>query len=148
MYHLSPFTYLIEALLGQGAFISSVLWRYVFVTFMSLLAIGHQLINCSDKELVTVEPPAGQTCGNFMAGYISNQGGYLTNPDASNACRFCSSRTTDQWMEPTFNIFYSHHWRDFGFFCAYILFNVSFLSLFSFSDERSFVNLRFVLSIF
>ena len=93
---------------------------------ISILAIGHQLINCADKELVTLQPPSGQTCGEFMAGFISNRGGYLTNPDASTACRFCSSRTTDQWMEPTFNIFYGHHWRDFGFFCAYITFNVSF----------------------
>jgi len=104
MYRVSPFTYLIEAILGQ--------------------AIGHQLINCADKELVTLQPPSGQTCGEFMAGFISNRGGYLTNPDASTACRFCSSRTTDQWMEPTFNIFYGHHWRDFGFFCVYITFNI------------------------
>jgi ATP-binding cassette, subfamily G (WHITE), member 2, SNQ2 len=89
------------------------------------LAIGHQLINCSDKELVTLQPPSGQTCGEFMARYISNRGGYLTNPDASTACNFCSSRTTDQWMEPTFNIFYQHHWRDFGLFWVYIIFNVS-----------------------
>jgi ATP-binding cassette subfamily G (WHITE) protein 2 (SNQ2) len=94
------------------------------------LAIGNQLINCADKELVTVEPPSGQTCGEFMARYISSSGGYLTNPDASAACRFCSSRTTDQWMEPKFNIFYRHHWRDFGLFCAYILFNVRFLDSF------------------
>jgi len=95
---------LIEALLGQ--------------------AIGHQLINCSDKELVTLEPPSGQTCGGFMASYISSRGGYLTNPDASTTCHFCSSRTTDEWMGPTFNIFYQNHWRDFGLFCVYIIFNI------------------------
>ena len=128
MYHLSPFTYLIEALLGQGGFISSI--RDYMCSILSL-AIGHQLINCSDKELVTLEPPSGQTCGEFMARYISSRGGYLTNPDASTTCQFCSSRTTDEWMEPTFNIFYQHHWRDFGLFCVYIIFNVSFLSLFS-----------------
>ncbi|KAF9484262.1 pleiotropic drug resistance ABC transporter [Pholiota conissans] len=104
MYHLSPFTYLIEGLLGQ--------------------AIGHQLIECAQKELVTVEPPSGQTCTAFMANYIALRGGYLANPDASSGCQFCSIRTTDQWMEPSFNIFYSHHWRDFGLFCAYIIFNI------------------------
>ena len=100
------------------------------------LAIGNQLINCSNEELVTLEPPSGQTCGEFMASYISSRGGYLTNSNASTACQFCSSRTTDEFMEPTFNIFYQHHWRDFGFFCAYIVFNVSFVSLsLSFSSE-------------
>ncbi|KIJ14545.1 hypothetical protein PAXINDRAFT_169702, partial [Paxillus involutus ATCC 200175] len=42
MYRVSPFTYLIEGLLGQ--------------------AIGHQPINCSSTELVTVQPPSGMTC--------------------------------------------------------------------------------------
>ncbi|KAF8153344.1 pleiotropic drug resistance ABC transporter [Crassisporium funariophilum] len=104
MYHLSPFTYLIEALLGQS--------------------IGGQPINCADKELVTLEPPSGQTCSGFLTQYISNAGGYLVNPDATSGCRYCSSRTTDQWMGPTFNIYYHRHWRDFGLFCAYILFNI------------------------
>ncbi|KAF6758018.1 pleiotropic drug resistance ABC transporter [Ephemerocybe angulata] len=105
MYHLTPFTYLIEALVGQ--------------------AIGDQTINCSDKELVTLEPPSGQTCGSYMARYISSVGGYLTNSDASSGCRFCSSRTTDEWLGPQFNIYYRHHWRDFGLFWAYILFNIA-----------------------
>ena len=112
------------------------------------LAIGHQLINCSDKELVTLEPPTGQTCGEFMARYISSRGGYLTNPDASTTCHFCSSRTTDEWMGPTFNIFYQNHWRDFGLFCVYIIFNVSFVSIYLWSVMLNRGYFRFVLSIF
>ncbi|KAH9474468.1 Brefeldin A resistance protein [Psilocybe cubensis] len=104
MYHVSPYTYLIEAILGQ--------------------AVGGQLINCSEKEFLTLQPPSGQTCGQFMAQYLSNRGGYLTNSDASSGCQFCPSRTTDEWMGPTFNIYYRHHWRDFGIFCAYIIFNL------------------------
>jgi len=60
-----------------------------------------------------------------MQNYISNAGGYLTNPDATSSCQFCSSRTTDQFLGPSFNIQYSHHWRNVGFLAAYILFNVS-----------------------
>ncbi|KAF8905939.1 pleiotropic drug resistance ABC transporter [Gymnopilus junonius] len=89
MYHLSPYRYLIEALLGQ--------------------AIGRQLITCAEKELQTLQPPSGQTCGTFMSEFISSNG----------------VRTTDQWMGPTFNVFYHLHWRDFGIFCGYIVFNVS-----------------------
>ena len=129
MYHLSPFTYLIEALLGQGTIVLSLQrFRAPQLTIL-LLAVGRQLINCAEKELSTLQPPAGQSCGAFMAEYITNRGGYLTNPNDLSNCRFCSSRTTDQWMEPSFNIFYSHHWRDFGIFCAYILFNVRCRSL-------------------
>lgn len=93
------------------------------------IAIGHQEINCATKELSVLEPPSGSTCGSYMATYIQNRGGYLTNPDATSACEFCSSRTTDQFFGPTFNISYSHHWRDLGIFCVYILFNVSIIGL-------------------
>jgi ATP-binding cassette subfamily G (WHITE) protein 2 (SNQ2) len=129
MYHLSPFTYLIEALLGQGAIsISSQIFQAAEPTQL-FSAVGGQLISCSDKELVSLQPPAGESCVSFMAQYISRVGGYLTNSVATADCRFCSSRTTDEWMGPSFNIFYRHHWRDFGIFCAYILFNVRRLSL-------------------
>ncbi|KAF9555496.1 pleiotropic drug resistance ABC transporter [Agrocybe pediades] len=103
MYYVTPYTYLIEAIVGQ--------------------VMGHQPINCSDKELLTLQPPSGQTCEGFMSQYISNRGGYLTNPQATSGCLFCPYRTTDEWMGPTFNIFYRHHWRDFGIFCGYIVLN-------------------------
>jgi len=105
MYRLSPYTYLIEGLLGQ--------------------ALGKQNITCSAVELATLEPPSGLSCGDYMQSYMSRAGGYLTNPDATSACKFCSSRTTDQFLVPGFNIEYSHHWRNFGLLMAYILFNIS-----------------------
>ncbi|KAF9076400.1 ABC transporter [Rhodocollybia butyracea] len=105
MYHLSPYTYVIEGLLGQ--------------------AIGKQSITCSDVELVTLEPPSGQTCSQYMSNYINFAGGYLTNPDATSNCHFCSTATTDQFLEASFNISYAHRWRDIGFLCAYILFNIA-----------------------
>lgn len=104
-------------------------------------AIGRQRIQCSDMELVTIEPPAGLSCASFMARFISDSGGYLENPDASSACRFCSARTTDEWMGSSFNIFYKNHWRDFGLFWAYIVFNVS---QFSFKAFRSGAHLAFI----
>ncbi|KXN81251.1 Brefeldin A resistance protein [Leucoagaricus sp. SymC.cos] len=112
MYHLSPYTYLIEALLGQ--------------------AIGRMEINCSSTEFVTVDPPSGQTCGSFLQEYISRSGGYITNSDATTGCQYCSARTTDQWMGPNFNIYYTNHWRDFGIFWGYIVFNTICVYLFTY----------------
>nr|GAT45631.1 pleiotropic drug resistance ABC transporter protein [Mycena chlorophos] len=106
MYRVSPFTYLIEGLLGQ--------------------ALGKHSITCSSVELVRLNPPSGQTCAAYMAPYISFAGGYLT-PETQNAtsgCEFCSTATTDQLLERNFNIFYSHHWRDLGLLFAYIGFNI------------------------
>ncbi|KAH9854553.1 ABC-2 type transporter-domain-containing protein [Lenzites betulinus] len=105
MYRLSPYTYLIEALLGQ--------------------ALGKQEIKCSAVELVTIQPPSGQTCAQYMGPYISAAGGYITNPDATSACEYCSFATTDAFLGTSFNIFYSHHWRNLGIFVAFIFFNLS-----------------------
>jgi ATP-binding cassette, subfamily G (WHITE), member 2, SNQ2 len=94
-------------------------------------AVGKQNITCTPVELVTLEPPAGQSCGNYMQNYISRVGGYLTNPDATSGCLFCSDRTTDQYLLPSFNIEYSHRWRNVGIEAAFITFNVGFLSHYS-----------------
>ncbi|KAJ7067216.1 pleiotropic drug resistance ABC transporter [Mycena amicta] len=112
MYHLSPFTYLTEGLLGQ--------------------ALGKHAITCSAVELVTLEPPTGETCGQFMAAYIKNAGGYVANGDATSGCRFCSTATTDEFLEASFNIFYSHHWRNTGLLFAYIGFNIVALYVFTY----------------
>ncbi|KAJ3529193.1 hypothetical protein NM688_g7886 [Phlebia brevispora] len=104
MYRVSPYTYLIEGLLGQ--------------------AIGHQEINCAAVELVQVNPPSGQSCSQFLDPFISAAGGYITNPDATTACEYCSFRTTDQFLLASFNIEYSHHWRNFGLMWVFIGFNI------------------------
>lgn len=104
MYHVSPFTYLIEGLLGQ--------------------AMGGFPITCSAVEFATVDPPSGQTCQDYFATYISNAGGYLSNPNATAACRFCSTATTDQFLGGNFNIYYSHHWRNTGLLIVYIAVNI------------------------
>jgi len=55
---------------------------------------------------------------------MSRAGGYLSNPDSTSACRFCSFRNTDQFLDLSFNIKYSNRWRDVGIFIAFIAFNV------------------------
>ncbi|KAJ6520879.1 pleiotropic drug resistance ABC transporter [Mycena vulgaris] len=104
MYRVSPYTYLTEGLLGQ--------------------ALGKHAITCSTVELLKVDPPSGQTCGDFFKPYIANAGGYLTNANASSACEFCSTATTDQFLGSSFNIYYSHHWRNTGLMFAYIVANI------------------------
>lgn len=104
MYRVSPFTYLVEGLLGQ--------------------AIGGQLINCASNELVPVNPPDGSSCGAYLDPFISFAGGYITNPDATTQCLYCPYRTTDQFMLSSFNILYSHHWRNTGIVLGIVVFNV------------------------
>ncbi|KAH9927376.1 pleiotropic drug resistance ABC transporter [Amylocystis lapponica] len=104
MYRLTPFTYLLEALIGQ--------------------AVGHSDITCAAVELAQVTPPSGQTCSQYLDPFISRAGGYVTNPDATSECMYCAFSTTDAFLGSSFNILYSHRWRDVGIFCAFIVFNV------------------------
>lgn len=112
MHRLSPYTYLIEGLMGQ--------------------AIGHQQVQCSAVELVTITPPSGLTCGQYMNRFISVAGGYLTNPDASSSCEFCGIHTTDQLLGRVFDISYNHHWRNVGIMIAFFFFNFACVYLFTY----------------
>ncbi|KAH9945220.1 pleiotropic drug resistance ABC transporter [Epithele typhae] len=111
MYRLSPYTYLTEALLGQ--------------------ALGHNPIRCSAVELVSVTPPAGQTCAAFMGPWLESAGGYLADT-ANGACEYCAYATTDAFLGTAFNIFYDLHWRDFGIFAAFVVFNVACIYVFTY----------------
>ena len=73
-----------------------------------------------------------------MQNFISAAGGYLTNPDATVDCRFCSARTTDQFLFRSFNIEYTHRWRNLGIVLGVTVFNVSFYLS---SSEVKFVEL-------
>ncbi|KAG9313738.1 hypothetical protein JVU11DRAFT_6092 [Chiua virens] len=109
MYRVTPFTYLVEGLLGP--------------------ALEHKLITCSPNELATIEPPSGMTCSAYMDPYISFAGGYLTNPNATTDCEFCPFQYTDEFMRQTFNISYENHWRDLSIFVGVTVFNVLFMFL-------------------
>jgi len=127
MYRLSPYTYLIEGLLGQGDYSPITIF---YVLMISPTALGHQTIRCSDVELVQLNPPNGLSCAQYLNPFISSAGGYLVNPNATTACSFCSMSTADQFLASGFNIFYDHAWRNFGLMFAYIVFNVRLLFVF------------------
>lgn len=75
MYRVSPFTYIASAMLATG--------------------VGRSAVVCSAVELVTIQPPAGQTCEQWMGPYQSAAGGYLQNPGATSDCSFCPVSSTD-----------------------------------------------------
>ncbi|PCH34845.1 pleiotropic drug resistance ABC transporter [Wolfiporia cocos MD-104 SS10] len=103
MNRISPSTYFVEGFLGQ--------------------AVGRTELTCSNIEFVQINPPIGQTCSQFLQQYITQNGGYVNNPNATSTCDFCLYRTTDEFLKSR-NIFYSDHWRSLGIFCAFTLFNV------------------------
>lgn len=131
-YRLSPYTYLIEGLTGQGTVtLKSRVIYWLFTILRCFSAVGRKPLVCAQVELVSLDPPFGQTCQEYLQTYINHAGGYVTNPTATSNCQFCAYATTDQFLESTFNIFYSHHWRNFGIFIAYVVMNVGSVIFFS-----------------
>ena len=102
MYRCNPFTYLVQGLLSTG--------------------LANTEVTCSSYEYVTVQPPLGQTCDNFLGPYAQAAGGYfLDNSDGS--CSFCQMRSTNSFLTSV-NAIYSERWRNFGIFVAFIAINI------------------------
>lgn len=104
MYRVSPFTYLIQGMLG--------------------VATARTNVVCSSIELLHVEPPSGSTCEAYMTQFISSYGGYLQDPSATSGCQFCSVRSTDVFLQ-SFGINYADRWRNYGLIWVFIVFNVA-----------------------
>ncbi|CAI7643179.1 unnamed protein product [Penicillium discolor] len=102
MYYISPFTWLASGLLSTG--------------------VANAEIVCASNEYVKFLPPAGQSCGSYMASYISSSGGYLVDIGNTEQCEFCQLSNTNEYLS-TVNIRYEDRWRNFGIVLVYIVFN-------------------------
>ncbi|KAF2189385.1 hypothetical protein K469DRAFT_737188 [Zopfia rhizophila CBS 207.26] len=104
MYRLSPFTYWIGGIVSTG--------------------LSGQQVVCTESETSVFNPPPNQTCGEYMAAYLSQATGTLQNPDATEECRYYSVSSSDQFLAGS-EIYWSERWRNFGIVWAYIFFNVA-----------------------
>ncbi|OQE05791.1 hypothetical protein PENVUL_c022G01623 [Penicillium vulpinum] len=109
MYWLTPFHYLLEGLVG---------------------AITNNVpVRCIDREESRFSTPAGMTCQDYARSYAEKAGGYVR--DVGNGmCSFCQYSNGGQWAK-SFNVFYSHKWRDYGILWAFIIFNFALVFAFS-----------------
>ncbi|KAH8819211.1 ABC-2 type transporter-domain-containing protein [Xylogone sp. PMI_703] len=102
MYRVSPFTYLISAMLST--------------------AVANTNVICASNEYVHFDPVNG-TCAEYMSTYIGAAGGYLQNPDATTGCSFCTLSDTNAFLASVSSDFHDA-WRNFGLMWVYIVFNV------------------------
>jgi ABC-type multidrug transport system permease subunit len=103
MYRVSPFTYLISAMMSTG--------------------LANTDVQCSSIEVSKFQPPSGKTCAEYMATYISSYGGIVYNPNATTDCSFCAITNTNQYLAAVSSD-YSTRWRDFGIMWVFIIFNI------------------------
>ncbi|ETN41231.1 uncharacterized protein HMPREF1541_03166 [Cyphellophora europaea CBS 101466] len=101
MYWLTPFHYLLEAFLGA--------------------AIHDQPVVCKPSEFARFAAPPGQTCDSYVGPFIEQAGGYVQTGE-DGLCEFCQYANGDEFGRG-FSVYYDNIWRDFGIFCAFIVFN-------------------------
>jgi ATP-binding cassette, subfamily G (WHITE), member 2, PDR len=103
MYRVSPFTYLISAILST--------------------AVANTEAVCAQNEYVVFPPPEGQTCGEYMQAYIKSAGGYLVDKSSNSTCTYCTIGDSNVFLARV-QSHYSERWRNFGLMWVYIIFNV------------------------
>ncbi|KAK7206453.1 ATP binding cassette transporter [Myxozyma melibiosi] len=103
MYRISPFTYLVDAMLSVG--------------------VANTEVTCSAIEYSQFPTEGNLTCGEYMSGYMSVAGGYLEDPESTDMCSFCSLKYTNVFLASVHSS-YDLRWRNFGLMWAYIIFNV------------------------
>ncbi|KAJ5675362.1 hypothetical protein N7462_008259 [Penicillium macrosclerotiorum] len=103
MYRVSPFTYYIS---GIGS-----------------TALHGREVHCNSVELNTFDPPAGQTCHEYLAKYLETATGSLYNPNATSNCEYCSISSADQYLAAR-EIYWTDRWRNYGIFWCYFVFNI------------------------
>ncbi|GMM59215.1 hypothetical protein DAKH74_058320 [Maudiozyma humilis] len=103
MYRVSPLTYLLDALLSAG--------------------VSNVAVTCDENEFLTLVPPAGQTCGDYLSPYlfVANTG-YLKDMNATDECHLCELSHTNDYLSRV-DANYSQRWRNFGIFICFIAFN-------------------------
>lgn len=105
LYRVSPFTYLVSAMLSTGL-------------------AGADIV-CEPVEFLRFNPIANQTCEQYLAAFRESYPpkGYLENPLATSDCGFCTMQKTDTFLA-SIGSYYSDAWRNFGFMWVYIVFNI------------------------
>ena len=103
MYRVSPFTYLVSGMLST--------------------ALSGTSVTCSSIETLILDPPANQTCNEYLNAYALATGGYIENPDATSSCSYCTMSSTDTFLAQVYSS-WSEAWRNFGLMWAYLTFNI------------------------
>ncbi|SJM81709.1 probable protein SNQ2 [Zygosaccharomyces bailii] len=94
-----------------------------FIQNMVAIVLHKKPVVCKTKELSLFDPPQGETCGQYMENFLQRAEGYISNPDATSNCAYCQLSVGDEYLAQR-GVSYGNLWRNFGFYWAYIVFNL------------------------
>ncbi|CDU25412.1 probable SNQ2-ABC transporter involved in multidrug resistance [Sporisorium scitamineum] len=109
MFVASPFTYLLEGMLGA--------------------VLNDKPVRCTFNEYNTILPPPGQTCAQYLGNFVTSLNGpnlgtgyYIDGPNGS--CEYCRFRMGNDYLR-SISLNASHRYRNLGIICIYIVFNIA-----------------------
>jgi ABC-type multidrug transport system permease subunit len=103
MYRVSPFTYLVSAIMATG--------------------LANTEVTCAANEYVVFDPVKGQNCGAYLQDYVAAAGGYVLNESATSDCQYCPMKDTNVFLK-ALSSSYDNRWRDWGIGMVYIVVNI------------------------
>jgi ATP-binding cassette subfamily G (WHITE) protein 2 (SNQ2) len=81
------------------------------------------VVQCSENELALFDPPANQTCAQYLESYMASPYGLssnILNPDAQTGCQVCQYRSGSDWLK-ALNIKERYYgWRDIGIVAIFV----------------------------
>ncbi|CAL1190688.1 unnamed protein product [Candida parapsilosis] len=92
---------------------------------MLATGLANTSAECSSTELLTIEPPSGQSCSSYLKSYVEKAGGYIVD---TNGCQYCTIKDTNTYLASV-NARYSERWRNFGLVICFIAVNIVFTAL-------------------
>ncbi|QSZ28689.1 hypothetical protein DSL72_003189 [Monilinia vaccinii-corymbosi] len=93
-----------------------------FVNGMVLAALADTHIDCSDIQLLHIDPPFPTTCDEYLGPFLQYAGGVLRNPVATTNCLYCPVNQTNQLLQ-RLGLETEHVWRNVAYMAIYITFN-------------------------
>lgn len=79
-------------------------------------------VHCEPADLAVFDPPSGQTCEQYLKGYLAQNPGYLENPTATQSCGYCKYSVGDDYSR-SLDFYYEDRWRDWAVFLGFCITN-------------------------
>ena len=87
---------------------------------------------CAENEFIQFTPPAELNCQQYAGAFANTADGYLTNPEATDLCKYCPLQNGDQFLDGL-SISSGDKWRNCGIFCAFVISNYALVYFFIWS---------------
>jgi ATP-binding cassette subfamily G (WHITE) protein 2 (PDR) len=94
---------------------------------MVLASLANTHLECSDVQLLHIDPPLGGpsnlTCAEYLGPFLQYTDGILKNPAAMTDCLYCPVNQTNILLQQL-DLRTEHAWSNVGYMVVYVIFNI------------------------